>query len=462
MLAAIAHLCLAQWHPQSKEAAAETARWIVHESTWGYLTSLKDNKPIAEVASFSDGAMDNSSGRIFFYLMGVTEKVAALTISEAGFNGTCGFAGTVVDPEDPRCGKLTLTGTISKSTGGDVATGKDALFARHPQMAHWPASHSFQVCELNIQDIWMIDSYGGGSNVAPAEFLKVKPRNNRPKSSRQLLATRHPATPGDVPPPWNQTAARARWLVSHATWTSVGTVDVRLEGSPWGNVRSIADGVGTASTGLPYFYLPSPDPTAIDVKADAHITLSFSEAALQERAGAAGTKACGGMDAEDPTCARLHLSGTAVPLTSNETINKAKAAFKVKHPLAPWLAAGGAHTGGSYYTINLESLALLDYYGGYAKLSVEDYLAYTPSAAIDEQAGSTAGELKESFCEKVAENSGCCPACGYSWKADEGKCVTSEPATTLYCKLLLEPTHSGCCVFCGHKWSPSEGKCVDK
>lgn len=38
-------------------------------------------------------------------------------------------------------------------------------------------------------------------------------------------------------------------------------------------------------TGLPYFYLPSPDPTAIDVDANNQIVLSFTEAALPQLVG---------------------------------------------------------------------------------------------------------------------------------------------------------------------------------
>ena len=69
----------------------------------------------------------------------------------------------------------------------------------------------------------------------------------------------------------------------------------------------MADGTGKTSTGLPVMYLPTPDPTSVDIAADAHCSLAFSEAALPQRLTGNGT--CGGMDAEDPTCARLVLSG---------------------------------------------------------------------------------------------------------------------------------------------------------
>ena len=87
------------------------------------------------------------------------------------------------------------------------------------------------------------------------------------------------------------------------------------------------------------------------------------------------------MDAEDPTCARIHLVGKLVALT-NASIAQAKADLGARHPLAPWLAAGGAHTGGAYFRLALEEIQFLDYYGGLARLSVKEYLAAdAPGAA---------------------------------------------------------------------------------
>jgi YHS domain-containing protein len=186
-----------------------------------------------------------------------------------------------------------------------------------------------------------------------------------------------------APPPWNQTAARARWLVYHSLWASVGTVSVHLNGLPWGNVRSVADGNGANSTGLPYLYVPTPDPTAADLAKDANVTISFSEASLAERVTAAGLT-CGGMDAEDPTCARLHIGGRLRALSSKAEIGKAEDALGKRHPYAPWLAQGGAHTGGRYYTIEPTWLAFLDFYGGPPKLSVAEYLAAPPPKEANE------------------------------------------------------------------------------
>jgi len=351
--------------------------------------------PAAQVLSFSDG-VDTSTGRLFFYIMGGKDDEwdAAVTVSQAALQHTTSCEVAKIDPEDPRCAKLTISGQMTKVSGQAAEFGKAALFARHPQMKQWPVSHNFAVYELVISDIWMIAFYGGGGAIKPKMYYAVKPKHNVPSWPPALLplqfftgamALAHQTT-WSITTPWHemhQTAQHARWLVYHSIWASVGTISVHLHSKPWGNVRSIADGVGKNSTGLPVFYLPTPDPTAVDIRANPSATLSFSEASLSERVTAKGLT-CGGMDAEDPTCARLHLIGKLRPLMTKADIQQAEANLGARHPFAPWLAKGGAHTGGTYYTIDVSSLVFLDYYGGPAKLSVKDYLAASPEMQVNE------------------------------------------------------------------------------
>ena len=80
----------------------------------------------------------------------------------------------------------------------------------------------------------------------------------------------------------------------------VSTTSVRLNGAAWGNIRSIVDGAASTtledSTGTPVFYLPTPDPTNVDVLHDTTIALSFSEASLSERLDPeTHTKVCNGL-----------------------------------------------------------------------------------------------------------------------------------------------------------------------
>ena len=236
----------------------------------------------------------------------------------------------------------------------------------------------------------MIDFYGGGGEVDIKLYSAAQPKHDVPtfpphgggggggggghhNGSAAAAPRTQLGAAVAAPPPASNAAARARWLVTNSMWTAVSTVSVHLPGKPWANVRSMADGTGQNSTGLPVMYLPTPDPSSIDIAADAHCALSFSEAALPQRLTGKGT--CGGMDSEDPTCARLVLSGKLRALSTQAEINQAMIDLGERHPKAPWLAQGGAHTGGKYFQLDLASLSFLDTYGGFAKLSVADYLA---------------------------------------------------------------------------------------
>jgi len=46
-----------------------------------------------------------------------------------------------------------------------------ALFDRHPSFKHMPADHGFFVGKLNIDAIWLIDIFGGATNMDVSEYL---------------------------------------------------------------------------------------------------------------------------------------------------------------------------------------------------------------------------------------------------------------------------------------------------
>eukprot|EP00793_Prasinoderma_coloniale_P002905 PRCOL_00002387-RA len=316
-----------------KTAAAETSRWLAHAASWGYV-SVHD-APLATAAAVLSIA-DGDQGELFFYIAdfdsgasGVSEWNASLTLSQAGLNATTGCEALSLDPEDPRCAKATYSGVMRKACCGAQTKGKAALFRRHPAMASWPEGHNFQVYELAVSDVWIIDGYGGAATFTGKEYYAAKPRHN-----------------------------------------------VVADGATHGE-----------ATGLPVLYLPTPDLTAVDVRADPRVTISLSEAALPERV--AGGQVCGGADPEDPTCARLHLRGSLRALDGDEKAD-AERALGARHPHAPWLGKGGAHTGGKYYTIELSSIEFLDFYGGFADLS--------KGQASERVAQSSASDRREGVC----------------------------------------------------------------
>lgn len=334
-------------------------------------------------------------GRVFFYMMSEIPDSfpATLTLSEAAvdpnqFEGAkCGPDGNL-DPEDPRCAKLSLSGTVSKCDDSTSDFGMNALLQNHPQMADWPDDHGFAVFELDITSLWMIANFGGGGYMDVADYKSSSPEHHPvqgfPTRRRMLEGNEYKETKektGSGRPDFGEDAAgHARWLVAKSLWTTVSTVSAKYEGNAFGNIRSVVDGVCfLQSSGLPVFYLPDPDPTTIDIKASEEIALSFTEAALSELV--VDGKPCGGDDAESPVCAKISLSGRATPLADNQ-IEAAKQAFGAQHPRARWLAGGGAHTGGSYYTIDLESIEFLRNFGGFTELSVKDYLKWEPNDSM--------------------------------------------------------------------------------
>ena len=268
---------------------------------------------------------------------------ASLTLSQTGINGTCFTGRRSGRPGGPSLRQADNYGDDEAVDGRGHCDRQGALFARHLQMKTWPPSHGFAVHELSVENIWQIYFYGGGSSVTPKEYFAATPEHDTPswppgrrmeEETNALITAHHPQITS-TPPPWNQTAARARWLVYHSIWTSIGTISVgssgTIKGSPWGNIRSVADGMLTNSTGLPILYVPTPDPTAKDLAADPSCTLSFSEAALKERMTTKGA-VCGGKDAMDPTCARLHMHGHLVPLTDKKDIAQAEVDLGQRHP----------------------------------------------------------------------------------------------------------------------------------
>ena len=71
-----------------------------------------------------------------------------------------------LDPENPRCARVVMSGKFVDVTDeSELAFAKDALFERHPEMATWPDDHSWRVHKIILDEIWLINIYGGGLNL---------------------------------------------------------------------------------------------------------------------------------------------------------------------------------------------------------------------------------------------------------------------------------------------------------
>lgn len=189
--------------------------------------------------------MADDGGHIYLYLMQQehdehdslatqASRSVAITFSEASLypysnfaKGACGDKGQV-DSEDPRCAKLTLTGTLAPCDSEDVAKGEKALFERHPQMKDWPADHQFVVYEIIIdQEGWMISNYGGGGTFSADAYYKAAPQHHPAygiESTRSITPGVDSALLEESPfspvPDWKQKVERARWIVANSLVTT--------------------------------------------------------------------------------------------------------------------------------------------------------------------------------------------------------------------------------------------------
>lgn len=168
------------------------------------------------------------------------------------------------------------------------------------------------------------------------------------------------------PPPKDQAALVARYVVNQADWAAVATISVRkdVETFPVANLISISDGPTGNGTGIPYMYLTPLDFTAQDLAMDHRATLLVS---LAEGNYCKDKN----WDPMDPRCARVMLSGKIVAVKNNTTEHEtAKQLFFGRHPK---LENMPADHGFFFAKLNIFAIALLNNFGGPKYISTEDY-----------------------------------------------------------------------------------------
>ncbi|GAB4854817.1 hypothetical protein Ancab_023401 [Ancistrocladus abbreviatus] len=161
-----------------------SAHLLESQHIWRVLNTISSDlggAPFGKVTSFSDGHPGDGYGVPYFYLTpldpiaknALKDSRSSLAISELPL-GTSGE----IDPENPTCGKMTLTGKLKKleSGSGEAELGRKYLFSKHPEMKDWPKDgyHGFQVFKLDIEDIYLLNWYGPAPKVPVEEYLKWK------------------------------------------------------------------------------------------------------------------------------------------------------------------------------------------------------------------------------------------------------------------------------------------------
>ncbi|KAK8404148.1 hypothetical protein O3P69_000306 [Scylla paramamosain] len=82
-----------------------------------------------------------------------------------------------LDPEDPRCARALLTGTVEEIKNGtrEAEFAKTAMFSRHPVMETWPQkNHNWIFVKLKIEHIYVLDYFGGPKEVDVVDYYNAE------------------------------------------------------------------------------------------------------------------------------------------------------------------------------------------------------------------------------------------------------------------------------------------------
>lgn len=164
---------------------AATARWLVRESNWATLATTSvhlGGVAFGSPVSMADGTQDNGTGIPYILIStkgASTEDLSSnakctLTFSQAEVN--CALHGLfgAYDPEDPRCTRLSLTGTMVRvKETAEKAFAEQSLVSKHPAMKQWFGTTEYTVVKLQIEQIWLIDFFGGASHISVEDYFKV-------------------------------------------------------------------------------------------------------------------------------------------------------------------------------------------------------------------------------------------------------------------------------------------------
>jgi hypothetical protein len=151
---------------------AETARWLAHANEYGTLSTTSvhlKGQAWGQTKSFADGSSNNSTGVLYFYDSDMDTSMkdiaknphVAFSLSAAQLLGHCDV--NTLDPENPRCARVVFSGKFVPVDDPDEKDfAHNALFDRHPEMASWPTDHDWKVHKIDLEEIWLIDIFGGG------------------------------------------------------------------------------------------------------------------------------------------------------------------------------------------------------------------------------------------------------------------------------------------------------------
>lgn len=170
---------------------AGMARYLVHKSNWtsmGTISSASDFQgyPMVNLKSIADSKTDAlSTGNIYFMLTNLdftakdllkNNKLTALFTEDQDLS--CSMKN--IDPMEPTCARAIFTGKMQRlekeTTEYEEAVA--AFTSRHPASKAWQQVHGFYYCKFDIQQIAIIDFYGGAHYVKSDDYYNANYDSN--------------------------------------------------------------------------------------------------------------------------------------------------------------------------------------------------------------------------------------------------------------------------------------------
>ncbi|XP_073816758.1 cellular Repressor of E1A-stimulated Genes [Musca autumnalis] len=168
------------------------ARKLVHQTNWASVGTISTNPttkgyPMVNIIAINDNDVDQkSTGRIQFLLTDldftgqdwqVTNKTTFLFSDEQGLHCSrpSGWNPPPVDPMEPTCARAMISGQIKRmdKNSREYPTALVSFTDRHPAAKEWLKKHDFYLCELEIENIFVLDYYGGPHTVKPEDYYNV-------------------------------------------------------------------------------------------------------------------------------------------------------------------------------------------------------------------------------------------------------------------------------------------------
>ncbi|XP_061399212.1 protein CREG1 [Musca vetustissima] len=172
---------------------AEIARKLVHQTNWASVATISQDPaikgfPMVNIISINDNDVhQKSTGRIQFLLTDldftgidrqVNNRSTFLFTDEQRLHCSqpSGYHVPSIDPMEPTCARVMISGQIKKldKNSRDYDPALVSFVERHPAAKNWIKAHEFYLCELEIENIYVLDFYGGPHNVKPDDYYNIK------------------------------------------------------------------------------------------------------------------------------------------------------------------------------------------------------------------------------------------------------------------------------------------------